>query len=379
MISVTFQITHFRCRLCNTDTFEIDEETLFSHEKILSLHNDCKAIEFFKDNKTSRPVNKVVTQKCNRYYSKQWIMHKGTIICKMGKDFVYSDFADEIKPGAFRTAILRLKKDGKVKPVIQGRFPSYCIVGYEIGNERGDVTLEDMGVGQEFENILHDVGFQYPTVHDITIQVPCKDLYKELLQLGETPNKSHNGIDLGRCNFTDTISAHILVYTKTIQIHIGCSFDPIVYSSLGAQKLLMMLTEWRTMIDERTGNKMEDMPPVENWMVTHYHFNKDSEKSYSCKKFEVKLSEFTTGFIRFYSKSFPGGIMRVRLEQSRTPKRRLGDEFLQMTRTENFVYSKVGKKLSWWEAGDILDIKRRIKLSKYQLLLTSFLDYGVND
>lgn len=354
-------ITMFRCETCNSPFHGIDETCQYDDVTVLSIHSDCKNIRFFTEEKYKQIRFKDVTPKCHTYHSEQWFLKKAGIICRIRGEFSRYDFP-ELRGNTFTKRVSRLRKKRKVFKTMGGISPTFRLAGEKWFRERGDVTLEGMGVGLEFEKILQDVCIQYPQIHKIKIQFDNEDLYKIFERKGREPDKRNKRINLGTYTLNEHVRSKVSVYPNVVQVDLSCTNEPIVFDTRGALELISILQKQRGYLLFQTEYEaQESLPECYDWIVKQYHFNKDSQKTYSGEKFEVTVSEMSSGFIRFYSKTFPDGVTRVRLEQCRSPNTAVKDEAVKMIRTDNYVHDRLGSKISQAEAFEILDIHHKKK------------------
>jgi len=362
-ISVMPKYEYFRCITCETRHYRIHELAPIKETPIIGFHKDAGCeLEYFTD-ATHKAYLQSITPDSNtssstsikKKRSMKWFIHKGRIFNRMGFYFSRTDYP-EISPESFRGYVHDAIKKGLIERVKNSQIPSYRVVGELSDNkERGAVTLKRMGVGLEFEKILRDACLSYPKIHDIRLKVPTTELYKYLSQ-SRPAGKKNGRINLGKFQLKPYTFATISAYPNTVEIIIECSRLPIIYDTSGAQELIAMLGELRGRLMFGTHYQADgEVPSVLDWIVTNYHFNKDG-RQYSGKRFEIKVKEMCAGMFRFYSKRFPDGVTRPRLEQIRSPNTKVLDEIAKMIKTDNFVRNTAGIKLTHEEARQVLDI-----------------------
>jgi len=89
----------------------------------------------------------------------------------------------------------------------------------------------------EFLETLQD---QPPKIHDIKIKV-SENIHTSLKEKRCTVNTHNHSILVKYIPITDNnISVKALVYPKTIQIDIGCTFRPIVFDVISLQNLSLL-------------------------------------------------------------------------------------------------------------------------------------------
>lgn len=348
------KIKYFRCVTCESPVYFINEEAPNKGIPIIEFHKDCKIEQYTGRQYTE--YTESVTPKSHTRYSMKRFLRKARIINRMGFDFNRVDYP-ELSANNYRQYARRAIKNGLIEKTDDMMVPSYRVIGEKTGKNYAKVTREGMGVGLEFEMILRDTCLAYPKIHDIRIKTNIEGLY-EILAEKYRKEKGNGRISLESIAIRPYVFATISVYPKTLEISIGCSRDAIVYDTKGAQELLLMLSEIRTSVLGIARSNQEIMiPSILEWIITQYHFNKDgNSKQYSGQQFEVKVKEMSAGLTRFYSKLFPDGITRTRLEQIRSPQTRIFDEIVMMIKTDNYVNNTHGISLTNEEASKILDI-----------------------
>jgi len=72
------------------------------------------------------------------------------------------------------------------------------------------------------------------------------------------------------------------------------------------------------------------LPKITEWIVTHYHFNKDGSVEINGVSVHYSFADIQTGLIRLYSKQMPDGKKILRLEQVKSPNKPLHELMLQI-------------------------------------------------
>lgn len=177
-------------------------------------------------------------------------------------------------------------------------------------------------------DILSKLRNQPPAIHDLKLKFHS-NLHEVLLNLGHKSNPANNGIILKLPSLDNNITCKVLVYPKTVQIDIGCTFMPFVYDISGVVHLTFVLGRIYQCIFLMAGNSA-DIPLVSFWIITHYHFGKDGSETYSGQGFHRTFEDVASGLVRFYSKIMKNGNSVPRFEQIQTPNRLLNDEIEKM-------------------------------------------------
>jgi len=245
-----------------------------------------------------------------------------------GYDFDYSYFP-ELSQGKFRQNINRL--GDLIVKTVNSRPCSYKIKGFKVYGTRDDVTLEGMGVGINMEEILHDVRFQPPKLHDIKINFKS-NLHSILLKKDFKKDPTNSRISLGKWNLQEHVYVNVSVYPETVQLDISCSGKPIIYDLDGAQEFSAMLGRIYQNFVAYSLHYNPNIPRTGNWLVTNYHFNRDGHQEYSGPRYNRTIKDFVGGFHRFYSKLFPDGKIRMRWEVLKNPNCTVDEELAKMSK-----------------------------------------------
>lgn len=235
------------------------------------------------------------------------------------RPWCYVDFPN-LSRGNFRQYILKVKPF--IEVVIPGKPTFYKIKGISLPGDSRRITLNPMG-GEQFFTILDSLKFKDSCIHDITIKINNSVLHRKLLLSGKAPDKTNDSFLLPPPKIDNNITTKILVYSETILLHLGCTYRPLIYDSATIWHLheyLSKISYWLHVVLEVL------LPPVHEWICTHYHFGKDGSQKLSGQSFNFEFNEVTNGLIRFYSKKMLDGTIIPRLEAAITPNRNIEDE-----------------------------------------------------
>jgi len=218
----------------------------------------------------------------------------------------------------YRQKILELKP--YIEKIVDGRPSFYKIKGIELPGDQHSITLKPTGVDtSQLEKILLNCKNQPPCIHDLRFKIES-DLHTKLLQKGLTPNKHNNSITI-----TDdlipspdpTLNIKLVVNPKHIQLIVGCSTKPIIFDVASIQNLVFNLGRY-TEILRLFVNDLFSIQPVSKWITTAYHLNKDGSFELQDSNFHYYFEDVTNCLTRIYTKHFPDGKTRVRVEQTKT-------------------------------------------------------------
>lgn len=229
--------------------------------------------------------------------------------------FCYNNFP-ELTRENFRQLIRRVKD---CLELVSDSKPRYWkIKGIRVPGEREFVTLRPTGVGNNFLELLFGIDEQPAKIHDVKIMFDS-DLH-QFLDDGKFPMNTHNKCRIIKLDSPDpNTTLKVLVYPKTVQVDIGCTYMPIVWDLSGLIHLISVLGELRCRLT-MLSNSQASIPATSSWMVTHFHFGKDGLQSLSSKSFHYTWEDVAGGLVRFYSKTLPNGKNIPRVEQIQTRK-----------------------------------------------------------
>ena len=303
----------------------------------------------------------------------QEFVRKGRRINRLGQDFCCKDFP-ELGDTLFRQRIFKLKELGWIITTSRGWFCYYRIKGEYTGRERRTVTHEGMGVGTNMQEIINEASKQIPTIHDIKMKFPSKQLYKNAVKKGMDVNPTNKGIFLEKKTLTRDIYAKVAIYPETVTVDLSCTWEPIIYDIRGAQEFLGHLEILR--LDLCSSFKTFDITNSLDWTVTHYHLNQDGQTEFSDESFHRTISDMVGGFIRIYAKMFPDNSLRMRLERICTPNCSVKEQVNDMKNLGDYLYSDK-EDLSKLMPSQILTYNRLGTIIQKQASLYNPTHYGV--
>ncbi len=259
------------------------------------------------------------TNEYNRNFTKsqQHFYDRAESICKIEQRlFCFEDF--NLSKANFRQKILELKP--YIVKVVSGRPSFYKIKGVNMPGDLHSITLKPTGVDtSQLEKILLNCKNQPPCIHDIRFKIDS-DLHSKLLQKGLTPNKHNNSILVTNDLIPTpdpTLNIKLIVYPKQIQLIVGCSTKPIVYNLSSLHDLGFNLGRYTELL-RLFVNDLFSIQPYSKWITTGFHFNKDGSFELQDSNFHYYFEDVANCLTRIYSKHFPNGKIKPRLERTLT-------------------------------------------------------------
>ena len=263
---------------------------------------------------------------------KRIIAERGLKINKdEGRPFCNGDFPD-IKGPSYRKAIQHLK------PYLQFEYRStsnfWKFSGVKITGDSHRITYRDMGVGDDFYNLLEHHKHEQPMIHDIKLKIKAIGVHDALAKKGCSVAKENKRIQFGFPCSDNNFKTKVSIYPSTIQLDISNTYKPLVFDI----QSLMFLHEQLSQFSYHVFYMSDvSLPPVSEWIFTHYHIHTDSSHEYCGERFEVKVNDVVNGMIRFYSKQMGRGKSYTRLEQIQTPKTTIIEEMQKVVKFDDRI------------------------------------------
>lgn len=257
--------------------------------------------------------------------------------------FCQSDFTFRYKAGTIRNAFFHLKKIGLIELCYRTIEAYYRLKDYS-NLKQSAVTLTHME-GKAFARTKH-LGFNFYSfidsieleeiakVHDINLSLKVPSSYESARKLHSelaTASK-YASIFIFKIKWLKNRHANVNIHrTDSITIQVGCTNNPIETSIEGLTSLAAFLGEVRyrilellNQINNQIGEK--NFPEVGSWIVTQWHYGRDSKYEISGPGFNVTFRTWVDTLARIYTKK-SGKKQKVRFEEIQTPKKTLPEAF----------------------------------------------------
>ena len=179
--------------------------------------------------------------------------------------------------------------------------------------------------------MLKGIPFDMQSIHDIHLKFKVSNIWQTL---SDNPNlhKSEQSKDIlfpvfTRDNARISISIH---KTDTVTVIIGCTFNPVQLDTAGIINFFTLLTrieeQFRNYLNINcisTNKEKVSIPNFQNWIITMWHFGRDSLIEYAGKKYSITVQEAKGILVRIYSKEMKNGKMKHRIESQECPQTKL--------------------------------------------------------
>jgi hypothetical protein len=311
-----------------------------------------------------------VTQNCNGILynphskkQKAFLVKCIEINVEEQRPFTFMDFR-ELTPENFRQKVMKSRK--VIEVILRSPHCFYKIKGVTLDTPycSRTVTYEGMEVGLGILPLLENLKEQPAAIHNLKFKFDTPEQFHEPLRSNHPMNMNNHGIEL-KFDFGDKIEAKIMIYPKTVVIDVACTFKPFIYDTASVSSMIRRIGGLYEYLLRLSYFKVE-IPPPEKWIVTQYHFGKDSIQEIADRKFHYTWNEVSNGMIRYYTKKFPDGKVILRVEKIVTPNKPLEEVFskiseCQITADSNDLNNVIDKVIENERAQEIIDKTRGSK------------------
>ncbi len=253
-----------------------------------------------------------------------YFLKKGYSINIIRKDVFCNEDFTGITNDYFRVMVYKLKPFLDI--VIPGRPKFYKLKGIHVDN----LTIEGTRVNKvtpDFDEILSKLKHQPPYIHDVKISATTSELYVNLLTSGFLPHEKNKQIFLSSDNLPIKSRFEISVSIApngNILVSLGCSLRPVPYSLEGWNEVIAVLSQLTYVLSLRAHFDCLYPPPIDQWRVVYYHWNKDGIISNS-SSFHYQIHDLQA-HSQTYIKKFPNGKKALRYEEHKTQNRTIKEE-----------------------------------------------------
>lgn len=258
------------------------------------------------------------------------------------RPFCYLDFEDftvknkhyHIAHGTFRNKISELLKNKDVELEYNSKISFYTLPGIHFGNDT--VTRNHMGNTSvisvtDLVKFIEDLPLDKRSIHDIHMKFQVPDIWK-IVSLSKKYSLDSVSKDIRlQPLITDSLKIQTTIHhTDTVSVIVGCSYAPVVIEEVSG---IIRLSNALTRVEERLSRVVdgcgenlpggyERIPIPDNgrWMVTLWHFGRDSKVEYSGQGFAASWGYGREALLRVYSKDNSN----IRIESQESPNKTVG-------------------------------------------------------
>ena len=244
--------------------------------------------------------------------------------------FEVNDIGYNMVHGTFRNKISKLKKCGKVELSYYSSCAFYTLKGHKFGKPMtSDHTVVH---NSPFYRMLQDLPFDKQCIHDIRLRFKVTNVWK-VLSINSDFHTHRTSKDIAIPSWSrDNAIVRVMIHkTDTVSVIIGCSLLPIPLDADGIIRFFNLLVrveeKLQTILDNSLINSNEknySIPEYKSWVVTMWHFGRDSLVEYTNEKSCITIGTAQHMLTRLYVKDF-NGRNRIRIERQEYPRKTILD------------------------------------------------------
>jgi hypothetical protein len=177
--------------------------------------------------------------------------------------------------------------------------------------------------------MLQDLPFDKQSIHDIRLRFKVPDIWNVFSMNPKfNSNAKSQDIVVPTWNKNKSLVRTLIHKTDTVSVIISCSLQPIPLDANGIIYFFNLLTrveeKLQTLLDNSIlialDQKCDTIPQYGKWIITMWHFGRDSLSQYSGEKFSVTVENAQRILTRIYAKDL-NGKNRIRIERQEYPRK----------------------------------------------------------
>lgn len=275
----------------------------------------------------------------------------GEIVHLLHRPFTFKDFVPEfevngathsITPKTFRNKMSEMVRNGDMVVYYKSSLTFYTVPGSE--HSLNPVTQYHTGVNRDLLEMVSRIPMKERSLHDIHIAFSIPGIWERLRVAAPSlpMNSVSKDISVAKYQFRNCEVRLTVHSTGTVSVIVGCSSSPIPLTPLGMIEFTEILTRVEERFRYRLGGRegIDDggdmssrigdrppqaIPPYGQWLVTMWHFGVDSVTESTGKRYQETWEVARNTFLRLYSKEFPDGKRRHRVEVEESPRTAVQD------------------------------------------------------
>ena len=290
------------------------------------------------------------------------------------RPFSYRDFllfehegkTQHYEHGTIRNIFSKLGKKHKIERIYQSTQAFYTLKGVDVGKpitlNHGEDHLNHKQ--NRFMKFLDELPMDVDSIHNIRLRFHVKGIWSILSSTASASDTSaappppaaasrlvksidtlqNRDITLHDIDLKDHIIKTTVHRTDTVSVMVACSDNSIPLDIFGLAKLTSGLTRveerlQRLMIDAYSSkvpsNNSANIPNHMSWIVTMWHFGRDSLTGYNGEMFEIPWKEGLELFRIYSKKSKDRKSKRIRKEKQEYPNKPLAEAFMDKMNEAN--------------------------------------------
>ena len=229
--------------------------------------------------------------------------------------------------GTARNKLCQLRKSGIVEVLFYDVVAFYTLKGIRFQKKRKIMTPYRTGVHEvTFRRILENLPLGKRSIHNIRLKFKVSNIWSLLSKRTEFRMvKISKDVKIEPWMDDNVIVSFTVHKTDTVTVIVSCSLYPIPLDVDGIIRFFNVLVR----AEERLKNTLKirdielssEVPSYKNWIVTMWHFGRDSLTEYNGETFSITVEKAHGILLRMYSKEITKWSKKVRLECQEYPRK----------------------------------------------------------
>jgi hypothetical protein len=245
-------------------------------------------------------------------------------------EFEFEGISYRTAYGTVRNDLSKLVKSGEIEISYRSIRTFYTLKGYKFGKP---MTPNHTVVhNNPICNMLQDLPLDKRSIHDIHLRFNAPGIWNMFsINLKFPVTKRNKDIAVGTWKRENAMIRIIIHKTDVVSIILGCSSEPILLEFNGIIRLFTVLAraeeKLQTILNNYLVNanqKNLSVPEYKSWIVTMWHFGRDSLIEFAQEKFCVTVESAQHILTRLYVKEV-NGKNRIRIERQEYPRKTILD------------------------------------------------------
>lgn len=264
--------------------------------------------------------------------------HMAYIVMIEKRPFTYRDFlvfevgerTYTMKHGTFRNKLRALIKTGEVSRIGVSGLGFYTLEGHEF---QKPVTPDHALVhNHPLYKLIEHLPWGQRSIHDIRLRFKVPEIWNVFSASPEFKLvKKSQDIAIPTWSKDNALIRTIIHKTDYVSVIVGCSLHPIALDIQGIINFFSLLARVEEQLQAIVNsqflvhNEKVKIPDYKQWIVTMWHFGRDTLTEYNGERFCATLETIQGIIFRIYSKEMKKGKMRPRLEKQEYPMKTILD------------------------------------------------------
>ncbi len=250
--------------------------------------------------------------------------------------------------GTARNIIWHFKKLGLIELFCKSIYAFYKLKSTNRNKVKKPVTLTHMGGKynlkqlsiQDYEKYLDSLGWDdLWKVHDVVLCFKAQGVYEQVIKDAKrVVNEYSKDAQFLAIDWQNNRHLKVFLHrTGTVTCYLKCSVSPLEVTPEGLADLSAVLGKVQTRLEDAlkatSQAKANPVPDVSKWVVTQWHYGKDSKKEISGKSLNITYRTWSGALVRIYLKRH-GQKFRPRKEIIEQPRKPLPRAFSEKAVTD---------------------------------------------